>query len=92
MICFIIFGIPFKGKGRKDSTTIVLSLKDKLLPIKIAIRDEKVINPRPPICMHKRITICPKNVNAFPTSTTVSPVTQVAEVAVNKVSIKLKLL
>jgi len=42
--------------------------------------------------MQRRITNCPKRVNVFPTSRTVSPVTQVAEVAVNNASIKVKLL
>ncbi len=78
------------GKGKKDSMAIVLSLNERLFPIKTATREEKVIKPRPPIWMQIRINICPKKLKVLPISVTVSPVTHVAEVAVNKVSIKLK--
>ncbi len=42
-----------------------------------------VINPRPPTCIINKITICPKTVQFDAVSTTTSPVTQVALVAVN---------
>ena len=46
----------------------------------------KVIKPNPPICIRTRMTSCPNNVKYEPVSTTMRPVTHVAEVAVNKAS------
>jgi len=46
------------------------------------------MTPRPPTWIRHKITIFPKVVKKEPVSTTVSPVTQTAEVAVNKASIK----
>ena len=47
-----------------------------------------VIKPRPPICISERMTSLPNRVNTSPVFTTVRPVTQTAEVAVNSASIK----
>lgn len=41
-----------------------------------------VINPRPPTCINSIMTTLPKRVQWVPVSTTASPVTQTAEVAV----------
>jgi hypothetical protein len=43
---------------------------------------EIVIYPRPPIWMRRSMTICPNKDQWVPVSTTTSPVTHVAEVAV----------
>jgi len=54
-----------------------------------AIRRNKVdmvIMPRPPNCIKTKITPWPKGVKAVPVSTTTSPVTQAADVAVNSAS------
>ncbi|MNZ65510.1 hypothetical protein D3C78_837070 [compost metagenome] len=48
-----------------------------------------VINPKPPTWISAIITVFPKMVNVVPVSSTTSPVTQVADVAVNNASIKL---
>ena len=48
---------------------------------------EKVMIPNPPNWIKIKIIICPKCVNFVPVSTTVKPVTHVAEVAVNSESI-----
>ena len=45
----------------------------------------KVTIPRPPNWISARITPCPKGVQKVPVSTTIKPVTQEAEVAVNRV-------
>ena len=47
-----------------------------------------VTTPMPPIWIIKRITACPKRDQYLCVSCTTSPVTQVAEVAVNKASAK----
>ena len=47
-----------------------------------------VINPRPPICIKRRRTTCPKSVQWVKVSATTSPVTQVALAAVNSAVIK----
>jgi len=44
--------------------------------------------PRPPSWIRMRITICPKKEKQAPVSTTVSPVTQTAEVDVKRASMK----
>ncbi len=49
---------------------------------------EIVMIPNAPIWMRIKITICPKSVKWLPMSTTLSPVTQVALVAVNRESMK----
>lgn len=54
------------------------------LPISMKSREAAVMKPRPPICVKSRITPCPKWEKANPVSTTVSPVTQVEVVAVNR--------
>ena len=46
-----------------------------------------VMRPIPPSWMRKIITIWPKKLNSLPVSHTARPVTQEAEVAVNKASI-----
>jgi hypothetical protein len=58
------------------------------LPPKSRIRTvEKVMIPSPPHWMRSRTTHWPNKLKRFPVSTTTRPVTQVAEVAVNKASI-----
>jgi len=47
-----------------------------------------VIIPNPPHCKRIRITNCPKVEKSFPVSSTINPVTQVAEVAVKRALIK----
>ena len=42
--------------------------------------------PRPPICIKIAMTACPNRLNVSPVSTTTSPVTQTALVAVNSAS------
>ena len=44
----------------------------------------RVTKPRPPSCSSSRITSCPNQVQCTAVSTITSPVTQVAEVAVNR--------
>jgi hypothetical protein len=46
------------------------------------------INPRPPICMRTRITICPNRLHVETVGRVTSPVTQVDVVAVKRASIK----
>jgi len=48
--------------------------------------------PSPPIWIRIIITHCPKGVKKDPVSTTTNPVTQVADVAVNRASVQEKLL
>ena len=48
-----------------------------------------VIIPRPPNWIKTKITIWPNNVKSCPVSSTVNPVTQIAEVDVNNASITL---
>ena len=43
----------------------------------------RVINPSPPVCISRSITVCPKIFQWLKVSTTLMPVTQVAEAAVN---------
>ena len=45
---------------------------------------DRVIIPNPPTWMRAKTVSCPVRLSAVPVSTTTSPVTQVAEVAVNK--------
>jgi len=47
-----------------------------------------VIIPNPPHCKRIRITNCPKEEKSFPVSSTINPVTQVAEVAVKRALMK----
>ena len=51
---------------------------------------DNVIMPRPPNWISTKMIICPKKVKCVPVSTTINPVTQTAEVEVNKASMKLK--
>jgi hypothetical protein len=44
---------------------------------------ENIIKPRPPHCRSIRITSCPKNVKYVEVSTTISPVTVIADADVN---------
>jgi len=41
------------------------------------------MNPKPPIWIKNKMTTSPKTENVSPVSTTINPVTQVADVAVN---------
>ena len=54
-------------------------------------RDAMVMKPRPPIWMRTMMTTCPKREKVTPVFTTVRPVTQTAEVAVNRASTKPRL-
>ena len=47
-----------------------------------------VIIPNPPHCRRIRITNCPKVEKSFPVSSTINPVTQVAEVEVKRALMK----
>jgi len=47
-----------------------------------------VIIPNPPHCKRIRITNCPKVEKSFPVSSTINPVTQVAEVEVKRALMK----
>ena len=48
----------------------------------------KVMKPKPPICMSSSTTICPKVVQCRKVSTVMRPVTQVADVATSRESMK----
>ena len=72
----------------KDSCIINLCLKEILFPTKKANIVDIVIIPNPPHCRRIRITNCPKVEKSFPVSSTINPVTQVAEVAVKRALIK----
>ena len=73
------------------SCNINLSLKVIFFPKIIAINVVKDINPNPPISINIIITVCPNIFQYVPVSTTINPVTQTADVAVNKASKKLVL-
>jgi len=47
-----------------------------------------VITPRPPVCIRKRTISCPLRVKVSENGTDTRPVTQVAEVAVKRASVK----
>jgi len=47
---------------------------------------EKVMIPRPPIWTRRRMISCPTGVKSFGVSLTIRPVTQRAEVEVNRAS------
>ena len=53
-------------------------------PASTAKKEAKVMRPNPPIWIRMSKTICPKREKWCPVSTTMSPVTQVAEVAVKR--------
>ena len=76
----------------KDSCMINLCLKEILFPAKKANMVDIVIIPNPPHCKRIRITNCPKIEKSLPVSSTINPVTQVAEVAVKRALIKPMLL
>ena len=59
-----------------------------LLPSASEKRVTKVMNPSPPIWMSRMMTTCPKVVQWMKVSTVMSPVTQVAEVATSRESMK----
>jgi hypothetical protein len=67
---------------------INLCLKEILFPAKKANMVDIVIMPNPPHCRRIRITNCPKIEKSLPVSSTINPVTQVAEVAVKRALIK----
>jgi len=72
----------------KDSCIINLCLKEIFFPTKKANIVDIVIIPNPPHCKRIRITNCPKVEKSFPVSSTINPVTQVAEVAVKRALMK----
>ena len=55
-------------------------------PSAIKVTTANVIKPSPPICINRAITVSPNVVNAVPVSTTTSPVTVTADVAVKRLS------
>jgi hypothetical protein len=67
---------------------MILSLIEILFPATKRIRVEKVMTPSPPSWMRVRITTCPKGVKYVAVSWTIRPVTQMADVAVNRASKK----
>ena len=72
----------------KDSRIINLCFKEIFFPARKANIVDIVIIPNPPHCKRIRITNCPKVEKSFPVSNTINPVTQVAEVAVNRALMK----
>ena len=64
----------------------MFSLIVSFLPRRIAKKVDKVIMPSPPICIKSNMTSWPKGEKSNPVSLTISPVTQVALVAVKKAS------
>ena len=80
--------MPCRESVLKDSCSSSRSFKENRLPITIKRMEAMVIKPKPPICISERMTSLPNSVNASPVFTTVRPVTQTAEVAVNNASIK----
>ena len=71
------------------SLIISLSFKVIFLPRITKINVAEVIKPRAPTRIRNIITNWPKTLKYVPVSTTVSPVTQTAEAAVNNASMKL---
>jgi len=65
-----------------------LCFNEIFFPTKKANMVDIVIIPNPPHCKRIRITDCPKVEKSFPVSSTINPVTQVAEVAVKRALIK----
>jgi hypothetical protein len=63
------------------------SLSEILRPNRRRKNVDIVMIPRPPTWIRRRITIWPNNEKSFPVSFTTRPVTQVAEVAVNRASV-----
>jgi hypothetical protein len=61
-------------------------MKENLPVISIMSTVEKVIMPNPPHWMSTSTTHWPKRLSRLPVSTTTRPVTQVADVAVNRAS------
>ena len=59
---------------------------DRPLPTSIASIVPKIMIPSPPSCISASITACPKGVKSAPVLRTISPVTQVALVAVKSES------
>ena len=72
----------------KDSCMMSFCFSEIFFPIKKASMVDMVIIPNPPHCRRIRITDYPKVEKSPPVSSTVNPVTHVAEVAVNKALIK----
>ena len=68
----------------KEPADWAMRLRSKS-PIRLPSANEKrvtnVMNPSPPICMSRMMTICPKVVQCRKVSTVISPVTHVADVA-----------
>ncbi len=74
--------------GRKLVWTASLSLSETRPPATRRMSEENVMMPSPPSWMSARMTVCPKPLKAVAVSTTTRPVTQTAEVAVNRASTK----
>ena len=75
---------PDKVVAFMDSRIIMRSRRETRRPSASITRVAKIINPRPPVWISAISTHCPKSENVGPVSTTTSPVTHTAEVAVNR--------
>jgi hypothetical protein len=78
----------FAFEGRKVVWTVSRSWNETRPPATRRMSEENVMIPSPPSWMRARITDWPKPLNAVAVSTTTRPVTQTAEVAVNRASMK----
>ena len=79
--------LPFWKLLSVKSSDAVFSIRyPSFLPIATLKNVIIVTNPRPPTCISSAITICPKIDQCAHVSTTTSPVTHVAEVAVKRQS------
>ena len=78
----------FAREGRKVVWTVSRSLSETRPPATRRMSEENVMTPSPPSWMRARMTDWPKPLNAVAVSTTTRPVTQTAEVDVNRASMK----
>jgi hypothetical protein len=69
-----------------DSCIRLLCIRPIFFPETMATAMVMVTTPIPPIWISSRITTCPKQLQYVAVSWTISPVTQVADVAVNNAS------
>ena len=68
------------------SCMVLLCISPILRPESFVIKIATVMTPRPPTWIRHKITVCPKTDQYVAVSLVISPVTQVAEVAVNSAS------
>ena len=69
-----------------ESCTVPLSRRPIFLPVIRAAAQIMSITPMPPVWIRSRMTACPNPDHACQVSLTTRPVTQTAEVAVNRAS------